>query len=104
VPLAAAAPTQSQFANGSNVGDDLYSNGSSLYPDNTDKMLSLPNGVAPTYKACAADTVFVNSANITRGTTFCLIEASAMVGVTIRSVSQAQTFILLHVTVWKNIS
>jgi hypothetical protein len=103
VPLAAAAPTQSQFVNGTNVGTDLYYS-SYLYPENSDKMLTLPSGVTPTYKSCTADTVFVGLMNIVPGATLCLVEATAMVGITIRSVSQAQTFVLLHVTVWKNIS
>jgi len=105
VPLGAAAPTQAQFtANGSVTGDDLYFSGSAFQPANNDKMLMLPNGVVPTYQKCVADTVFIGSADATPGTAFCIIGAAAMVGVTVKSFSSAQTYVLVHATVWKNIS
>jgi hypothetical protein len=105
VPLGATAPTQSQFSsNGSVPGDDLGFGSSSFQPVNDDQMLMLPSGVTPTYQKCLADTVFINSSSATPGTSFCLIGTSTMIGVTVKSFSSSQTFVQIHVTVWKNIT
>lgn len=103
VPLGPAAPTQSQFVSGGGVGD-LYYSGNEFDPEGADKMLMLPNGSTPTYRACTADTVFTGSASNTPGTAFCLIETGTMASVTVKSVSPTQSYILVHVNVWKNVS
>jgi hypothetical protein len=100
VPIGTKAPTQSQFSQGG-VGDLSY--GPGIYPVGSDKMLSLPAGEKPTYRACTADTVFAGSAASTAGTSFCLVETGRMVGVTVRSVSPTQAFIVLHAVLWTNV-
>ncbi len=105
VPLGSSRPTQSQF-NTSGTGDlsSAYPGDVNiLIPINGDKMLGLPSGTTPTYKACTASTLFTGQAATTEGTVFCLSEtAGRMLGVTV--VSSQSSYVVLRVTVWQNAS
>jgi len=68
-------------------------------------MVSLPNGSTPTYSACTTGTVFEDSAPLTQGTAFCIIETSGRVaGVTITSIGNSSAYVGLNVTLWKYVS
>ncbi len=98
-PLGPTAPTQAQIASGGTY--DISYNGG-IYPGTNEKMVSLPNGSTPTYSACTTGTVFEDSASLTQGTAFCIIETSGRVaGVSIASIGSSSLYVVLKATVWK---
>jgi hypothetical protein len=102
VPLGATAPTQSQFLS-PGTGGDLTSGNDSFYPGSNDKMVSLPDGTRPTYRACTGDTILVASVPDAQGTTFCVVEPAGIVaGISTPYVSPASPdYTILKVIVWQ---
>ena len=101
-PPGPTAPTQSQIASGGTY--DIQYNGE-VYPGVNEEMVSLPNGSTPTYSACTTGTVFEDSAPLTQGTAFCIIETSGPVaGVTITSIGNSSAYVGLNGTLWKYVS
>jgi hypothetical protein len=113
IPLGSTRPTPGQFVRGaSETSGDLYLDtsgfgpGTDFQPENSDKMVILPNGSVLTYKSCSADSGFVQNVNNASGAVFCLIESSGnIVGVSIQSIDSSQPYAsVLGVTVWKGSS
>lgn len=104
-PLGVSQPTRAQF-NPADGGDIGYSgNFSTLGVGRGEQQLDL-GGAAPSYQACAADTLIENGALPKTGTTFCVVETGQrMAGVTVTSVGTTQTgnpYVTLDVTLWQN--
>jgi hypothetical protein len=103
VPLSTTAPTPSQFEEGGS-GDVFENFGTLITRNGNDQMVSLPAGTTPTYQACAADTLFVQSVPATTASTFCIVETGRMIGGTVTAVSANTNpiYYTLHITVWQN--
>lgn len=99
-PLGASAPTQAQIAAG--AACDVYYNGQ-LTSCNSEKIVSLPNGSTPSYSACTASTLFVDSASANQGTAFCIIETSGRVaGISVAAAGNTPSYyVTLKVSVWQ---
>jgi|GEM_PF-2867182 hypothetical protein len=99
-PLGATAPTQAQIAAG--AACDVYYNGQ-LTSCNSEKIVSLPNGSTPSYSACTASTLFVDSASANQGTAFCIIETSGRVaGISVAAAGNTPSYyVTLKVSVWQ---
>ena len=99
-PLGASAPTQAQIAAG--AACDVYYNGQ-LTSCNSEKIVSLPNGSTPSYSACTASTLFVDSASANQGTAFCIIETSGRVaGISVAAAGNTPSYyVTLTVSVWQ---
>jgi len=99
-PLGATAPTQAQIAAG--AACDVYYSGS-ITSCNSEKIVSLPNGSTPSYSACTASTLFVDSASANQGTAFCIIETSGRVaGISVAAAGNTPSYyVTLKVSVWQ---
>ena len=99
-PLGATAPTQAQIAAG--AACDIYYNGE-ITSCNSEKIVSLPNGSTPSYSACTASTLFVDSASANQGTAFCIIETSGRVaGISVAAAGNTPSYyVTLKVSVWQ---
>jgi hypothetical protein len=99
-PLGASAPTQAQIAAG--AACDVYYNGQ-ITSCNNEKIVSLPNGSTPSYSACTASTLFVDSASANQGTAFCIIETSGRVaGISVAAAGNTPSYyVTLKVSVWQ---
>jgi hypothetical protein len=100
-PLGSTKPTLSQLIQWS--GGDVFYDGD-ITTNSADELLGLPGDPAPTYQGCSSS-IFENSADASRGTTFCVKENGKMAGVTVESIGTTRPYdyyLELSVTIWQD--
>jgi hypothetical protein len=102
VVLGVSKPTlASLLTNGSAADMWLNPSGTFISPLNGVKIFQLPDSLPPTYQSCARSSAIESKAATTPGTTFCLVEANRIVGVTVAPLGPAKLSpTILRVSIW----
>ena len=102
-PLGPAQPTQAQFTQTSSGGDVYYNSASYSAGRDSERVVSLPTGIAPTYKACSTGTTFTQNVTDTVGASFCVLEADGKTAGVYVSADESG-YAVLQVSVWQSAS
>lgn len=102
VVLGASKPTLASLVSNGRAADMwLSTSGAFISPLNGAEISRLPRSLRPTYEACTRRSAIESRVATTPGTTFCLVEANRIVGVTVAPRGSAKPSpTILRVSIW----
>ena len=102
-PLGPSQPSQAQFTQTMSAGDVLYDGWNYSAGRSSERIVSLPVGTTPTYRACSTGTTFTSYVASAVGASFCVLEVSGkLAGVNV--LAEQTGHVLLQVSVWQRTS